>query len=106
MALAGNPYMGIGRNLAYRKSLYEKHKGFADHLQLQRGEDDLFINAVANKYNTRVASGEDSIVRMPVPPYKRIWFEEKMNAMVTGHYYQAWQGSSMLSTHGPADYFI
>lgn len=77
MALAGNPYMGIGRNLAYRKSLYEKHKGFADHLQLQRGEDDLFINAVANKYNTRVASGEDSIVRMPVPPYKRIWFEEK-----------------------------
>lgn len=48
MALAGNPYMGIGRNLAYRKSLYEKHKGFADHLQLQRGEDDLFINAVAN----------------------------------------------------------
>lgn len=88
MALAGNPYMGIGRNLAYRKSLYEKHKGFADHLQLQRGEDDLFINAVANKYNTRVASGEDSIVRMPVPPYKRIWFEEKMNAMVTGHYYQ------------------
>ena len=48
--------MGIGRNLAYRKSLYEKHKGFTDHLQLQRGEDDLFINAVANKYNTRVAS--------------------------------------------------
>lgn len=72
MALAGHPYMGVGCNLAYRKSLYEKHKGFADHLQLQRGEDDLFINAVANKYNTRVASGPDSIVRMPVPPYKRI----------------------------------
>lgn len=88
MALAGHPYMGVGCNLAYRKSLYEKHKGFADHLQLQRGEDDLFINAVANKYNTRVASGPDSIVRMPVPPYKRIWFERKMNALVTGHYYR------------------
>lgn len=88
MALAGYPYMGIGRNLAYRKSLYEKHKGFADHLQLQRGEDDLFINAVANGRNTRVATSADSIVRMPVPPYKRIWFEEKMNAMVTGHYYR------------------
>lgn len=87
-ALAGHPYMGIGRNLAYRKSLYERHKGFADHLQLQRGEDDLFINAVARKQNTQVAVTEDSIVRMPVPPFKRIWYEEQMNLRVTGHYYR------------------
>lgn len=87
-ALAGRPYMGIGRNLAYRKSLYEQHKGFSDHLQLKRGEDDLFINAVARKGNTRVATEEESIVRMPVPPFKRIWYEEQMNQMVTGHYYR------------------
>lgn len=87
-AIAGSPYMGIGRNLAYRKSTYQKHKGFSDHLQLQRGEDDLFINAVANERNTRVAIEPDSIVRMPVPPYKRIWLEEKIGRMVTGHYYQ------------------
>ena len=88
MALAGHPYMGIGYNLAYRKRVYWEHKGFSDHLQLQRGEDDLFINAVANRYNTRVARGAESIVRLPVPAFKRIWREEKMSAMVTGHYYR------------------
>mgnify|MGYP001775562646 CR=1 FL=1 len=88
MALAGHPYMGVGHNMAYRKSLYQNHKGFADHLQLQRGEDDLFINAVANRQNTRVIVSTESIVRTPTPPYKRIWFEEKMNAMVTMHYYR------------------
>lgn len=87
-ALAGRPYMGIGRNLAYRKSVYEQHKGFADHLQLQRGEDDLFVNAVANKNNTQIAVEAESIVRMPVPPYKRIWYEEQLNLRVTGHYYR------------------
>ena len=45
-AASGHPYMGIGRNLAYRKSLYLSHKGFTTQLNLQRGDDDLFINAV------------------------------------------------------------
>ena len=30
-ALAGSPYMGIGRNLAYRKSLFFDQKGFSAH---------------------------------------------------------------------------
>lgn len=37
-------YMGIGRNMAYRRSLFFQHKGYSNHLNLQRGEDDLFIN--------------------------------------------------------------
>ena len=36
-ALAGSPYMGIGRNLAYRKELFYQQKGFSAHLNLQRG---------------------------------------------------------------------
>ena len=41
-ALAGKPYMGIGRNLAYRKELFFQQKGFSKYLNLQRGEDDLY----------------------------------------------------------------
>lgn len=88
MALAGHPYMGIGYNLAYRKSVYQAHKGFSDHLQLLRGEDDLLVNAVAKRSNTRVARGAESIVRLPVPAFKRVWKEEKLSAMVTGYYYR------------------
>ena len=46
-ALAGKPYIGIGRNLAYRKELFFQQKGFSKYLNLQRGEDDLFINELA-----------------------------------------------------------
>lgn len=93
-AASGHPYMGIGRNLAYRKSLYQSHKGFTSQLNLQRGEDDLFVNETATSQNTKVALNPESFVRLSVPSYKRIWFEEKINAQVTGHYYQ---GKARLS---------
>ena len=53
-ALAGKPYMGIGRNMAYRKELFYAQKGFSAHLNLQRGDDDLFINKTATAENTRI----------------------------------------------------
>ena len=42
--LLGRGYMGIGRNMAYRRELFFRYKGYSRHLDLQRGEDDLFIN--------------------------------------------------------------
>jgi poly-beta-1,6-N-acetyl-D-glucosamine synthase len=53
-ALAGYPYMGVGRNLAYRRQLFFNNRGFASHLKLESGDDDLFINEVATKGNTAV----------------------------------------------------
>ena len=87
-ALEGNTYMGIGHNIAYRKDTYELHKGFCNQLNLKRGEDDLFVNSVANERNTKVALDPDSFVRMPIPPFKRIWKEEKTSYAVTGSYYK------------------
>lgn len=87
-ALGGNAYMGIGHNMAYRKDTYELHKGFSNQLNLKRGEDDLFVNSVANERNTKVALEPDSFVRMSIPPYKRIWKEEKTSYDVTGKFYK------------------
>ena len=86
-ALNRHPYMGIGQNLAYRKNVYNGHKGFADQLTLQRGDDDLFINALADSGNTAVALHPDSFMEQKVPPFKRIWFEDKVNRLVTGKFY-------------------
>lgn len=88
MAISGHPYMGTGRNLAYRKSLYYKQKGFSSHLNLQRGEDDLFINETANEYNTRVETSPESLVRISIPKYKRIWREEKISYMTTSRLFK------------------
>jgi biofilm PGA synthesis N-glycosyltransferase PgaC len=53
-ALKGMPYMGVGRNLAYKKSLFFKNKGFASHMHIPSGDDDLFVNANANSSNTTI----------------------------------------------------
>jgi len=55
-ALAGIPYMGVGRNLAYRKSLFFQEKGFISHYRITSGDDDLFINRAAQKRNTAVVT--------------------------------------------------
>ena len=47
LAAAGAPYMGVGRNLAYRKSDWERIGGFDRHLDLASGDDDLFVQDAA-----------------------------------------------------------
>lgn len=61
-ALKGMPYMGVGRNMAYKKSLFFKNKGFAAHMHIPSGDDDLFVNAHANKSNTEIRIHPDSHV--------------------------------------------
>lgn len=88
MAISGHPYMGTGRNLAYRKSLYYRQKGFSSHLNLQRGEDDLFINETATDRNVRVEISPESIMRISAPKYKRVWHEEKISYMTTSRFFK------------------
>ena len=53
-AIKGMPYMGVGRNMAYKKSLFFKNKGFASHMHIPSGDDDLFVNANATNNNTKI----------------------------------------------------
>lgn len=77
-ALLGKPYMGIGRNMAYRKELFYQEKGFSAHLNLQRGDDDLFINKIANKENTRVETAPEAIVQAGNVEMVKDWYAEKI----------------------------
>lgn len=90
-ALSGYPYMGIGRNLAYRKDLFYKQKGFSAHLNLRRGDDDLFINQVATRENTRVETGSESVMRMQPASYPKEWKEEKIGYSLTARFYHGAQ---------------
>ncbi|NDV64857.1 glycosyltransferase [Bacteroides sp. 224] len=90
-ALAKNPYMGIGRNMAYRKELFFKNKGYSAHLNLQRGDDDLFINQIANSRNTRVETDQQAIMHINHSGYYKDWKEEKMSYMATSSYFRGMQ---------------
>jgi len=88
MAIRGIPYMGIGRNLAYRKSLFFEKKGFGSHSQVLSGDDDLFVNSYAQKSNTRVEFRKDYHTRsMPCSTFKE-WVTQKKRHLTTGPYYK------------------
>jgi cellulose synthase/poly-beta-1,6-N-acetylglucosamine synthase-like glycosyltransferase len=61
-ALLGRPYMGVGRNLAYRKSLFLDAKGFNNYLHVTGGDDDLFVNRHASRDNVAVVITPSSVV--------------------------------------------
>ena len=87
-ALAKKTYMGVGRNLAYRKSLFFKNKGFASHHHIESGDDDLFINQVANKKNTRIQIEKESITRSVAESSFSSWFKQKKRHLTTGKLYR------------------
>ena len=63
-AIARKPYMGVGKNLSYRKELFYKNKGFTSHYTNSAGDDDVFISQVANKRNTEVqVDAENAVTR-------------------------------------------
>jgi len=88
MALAKMPYMGVGRNLSYRRETFYKNKGFTSHYNIPSGDDDIFISQVANKRNTRVFIDPNS--RMESEP-KHIfanWVRQKRRHYTTANMYK------------------
>ena len=72
MAAAGHPYMGVGRNLAYRRSTFFEHSGFRGLLAERAGDDDLFVNKIATRHNTSIVCSRESLT-WSVP--KHTWQE-------------------------------
>lgn len=82
-ALIGKPYMGVGRNLAYRRSLFFANKGFASHARLDSGDDDLFINEVAKNNNVDVEISKESHTRSEPETTFDYWVEQKSRHFTT-----------------------
>ena len=88
LALAGRPYMGVGRNLAYRTSLFFANKGFYTHKNVVGGDDDLFINEVATSRNTAVCLAPATFMwSMPKETWAD-WRLQKRRHLNVGKYYK------------------
>lgn len=87
-ALAGNPYMGVGRNLAYRKSVFLDNKGFNNFLSITGGDDDLFVNQHAAGKNTAVALGSDSLVYSFPKTTLKEFYRQKVRHLSVGKKYR------------------
>ena len=87
-ALSGKTYMGVGRNLSYRRSLFFKSKGFISHYNLPSGDDDLFISQVANKNNVKVELDKESFVYSKPEESFGKWFRQKKRHLQTSVKYK------------------
>ncbi|MEC3905463.1 glycosyltransferase [Tamlana sp. 2201CG12-4] len=87
-ALAGSPYMGVGRNLAYTKKVFFKANGFINHIKVRSGDDDLFVNQVSTKENTAISISKNSFtISKPKTTFKT-WFRQKRRHISTARHYR------------------
>jgi hypothetical protein len=77
MARAGKPYMGVGRNLAYKRETFFSTGGFKGLLSNRAGDDDLFVNRVATRTNTTVVCNRDCLMWSVPKTTWREWFYQK-----------------------------
>jgi cellulose synthase/poly-beta-1,6-N-acetylglucosamine synthase-like glycosyltransferase len=94
LAAAGHPYMGVGRNLAYKKSLFVRSNGFTGLTGEQAGDDDLFVNRVAKRKNTNVVYGGDTLTWSVPETTWEGWWQQRRRHLSVAHLYRT--GSRML----------
>ena len=86
-AINGMAYMGVGRNLAYKKSVFEAVGGFKSHYGIASGDDDLFIRDAATRENTSICISPDTYCYSDPKTTWGVWFKQKQRHFNTsGHY--------------------
>ncbi len=88
-AKLGQPYMGVGRNLAYTKDLFFEARGFMDHMNIKSGDDDLFVNQIATAQNTAICLSKNSFTEsLPKNSYSDWMIQKRRHISTAKHYKQ------------------
>lgn len=86
-ATSGIPYMGVGRNLMYRKTIFERSGGYTDHLHIASGDDDLLVSKAATQYNTVVNLDKESFVFSEAKDTLTSYLQQKTRHISTAYHY-------------------
>ncbi|MCB0846900.1 MAG: glycosyltransferase [Bacteroidetes bacterium] len=83
----GLPYMGLGRNMAYRKSFFLENNGFKAFKTSLSGDDDLMVNAYADPRKTGIVLERENWVFSEPKKIFRDWIRQKWrHVSASGHY--------------------
>jgi len=104
-ALAGMPYMGVGRNLSYKKDVFFKNKGFSSINQMPSGDDDLFINQVATKKNTAIVIDKEAHTISEPKTTFNDWMNQKYRHYTSSKYYKT-QHAVLLATYAFSQFLV
>lgn len=87
-AKIGKPYMAVGRNLAYTKTTFFEARGFMSHMNIKSGDDDLFVNQIADASNTALCYSKESFTESIPKETYRDWLLQKRRHVSTAKYYK------------------
>lgn len=88
LALGRRAYMGVGRNMGYRQRFFQQTAGFSKHLNLQSGDDDLFVNENSKKGNTRIEIDAQSVTLSTPKESFTQWCRQKARHLSTSSHYR------------------
>lgn len=87
-ARGGRPYRGIIQNLGFSKRIYFDANGF-DHLNMNLGEDDLFVQRLVRHGRATVVISPYATVRQVIWGGRTWWWERRKFYDATSRYYPA-----------------
>jgi glycosyltransferase involved in cell wall biosynthesis len=86
-ALIKIPYMGVGRNMGYTKTLFEKAGGFQSHNDIKSGDDDLFVSQMATFNNVAICWDNEAFVYSEPKKNLNKWLQQKRRHITTATRY-------------------
>lgn len=85
----GQPYMGVGRNLAYSRETFFATKGFASHIRALSGDDDLLVqDAVQLGRHAAVVTAAAAQTVSQAPDTWGQWWRQKRRHLSAGPRYR------------------
>lgn len=87
-AVAYKPFMGVGRNLSYTKSLFENSSKFRNNLSILSGDDDMFVSEMGTRKNTDICTVYTSHTISEPKKTWRDWVEQKSRHLTTAPFYK------------------
>ena len=87
-AKIGLPYMGVGRNLSFKKELLQNFNGYDKTKDLPTGDDDLLINATATYKNTELGIDKDAFTYSKAETTFNNWLNQKRRHLRSGFKYK------------------
>lgn len=94
-AKLGKPYMGVGRNMAYKREEFFKTNGFIEHMKIRSGDDDLFINQASNAKNTTICYTPESFTFSTPKTTFKDWFTQKRRHVATAKHYKSFDRTQL-----------
>jgi cellulose synthase/poly-beta-1,6-N-acetylglucosamine synthase-like glycosyltransferase len=88
MACLGQPYMGVGRNLAYTRQFFLQHGGFGAFRSSLSGDDDLMVNHYADPARTAVMTAPGSETWSEPAHTWQQWFRQKTRHVSASLHYK------------------